>query len=238
LPGAQAAIDGRKLPMKSSLILPVRYQLLTFRLDQLWLPGALWALFAIVTAFMRASPSYFSVATAYLGFVLPLIGGVMGAYAVLDDFALELQMTTPRPPWALVIERLVTIFVIQALAALSFQIYLAAVGVDLAPLGGLLARQAAWAVPSLACITLGSALSFGFAQCLPAAMVTALVWLTQLLLRDGFQADPIGRFIFLFLGVRDPLNPVLPGNQLCLSGLAILFFLVAVAFFKHQERYL
>jgi hypothetical protein len=224
--------------MKRSLILPLRYQLLTFRLDQLWLPGALWALFAIVTAFMRASSGYFNVATAYLGFVLPLIGGVMGAYAVLDDYALELQMTAPRPAWLLLAERLGTIFAIQMLAGLTFQVYLAALGVDLAPLGGLLARQAVWAVPSLACMALSSALSFVVAQSLPAAMVTALLWLTQLLLRDGFQADPIGRFVFLFLGVRDPRNPDLLGNQLCLTGLAVLFFLIAWTFFKRQERYL
>jgi hypothetical protein len=216
----------------------LRYQLLTFRLDQLWLPGALWALFAIVTALMRNSASFFSVATAYLGFVLPLVGGVMGAYAVLDDSALELQMTTPRPAWRLLIERLGTIFAIQTLAALSFQIYLALLKVDLTWLGGLLYRQAVWAVPSLACITLGSALSFVVAQSLPAAMVAALVWLTQLLLRDGFQADPIGRFIFLFLGVRDPQNPDLLGNQLCLTGLSILFFWIAWNCSKRQERYL
>jgi hypothetical protein len=226
------------LMMKRTLITPLRYQLLTYRLDQLWLPAALWALFAIVSALMRASPGYFSVATAYLGFVLPLVGGVMGAYAILDDSALELQMTTPRPVWVLLLERLGTIFVIQALAAISFQIYLAALGVDLAPLGGLLSRQAVWAIPGLACITLGSALSFVLAQSLPAAMVTALLWLIQLLLRDGFQSDPIGRFLFLFLAVRDPHNPDLLGNQLCLSGLACLFFLIAWTFFKRQERYL
>lgn len=224
--------------MKSPLFLPLRYQLFSFRLDQLWLPGALWALFAVVTALMHGSPSYFSVATAYLGFVLPLIGGVLGAYAILEDFALELQMTTPRPSWALLAERLGIIFVVQALASLTFQIYLAASGLDLTPLGGLLARQAVWMVPSLACMALGSVLSFIFAQSLPAAMVTALLWLTQLLLRDGFQADPIGRFIFLFLGVRDPQNPDLLGNQLCLTGLSVLFFLFAWIFFKRQERYL
>ena len=109
---------------------------------------------------------------------------------------------------------------------------------DLAQLGGLLARQAVWIVPSLACITLGSGLSFVVAQSLPAAMVTALVWLTQLLLRDGFQADPFGRFIFLFLAVRDPQNPDLLGNQLCLTMLSILFFWIAWTFFKRQERYL
>jgi hypothetical protein len=224
--------------MKRTFILPLQYQLLIFRRDQLWLPGALWALFAIVTAFMRGSSSFFSVAIAYLGFVLPLIGGVMGAYAVLDDSALALQMTSPRPAWALLAERLGTIFAIQALAALSFQVYLAVLGVDLAPLGGLLARQALWAVPGLACITLGGALSFALAQSLPAAMVSALLWLTQLLLRDGFQADPVGRFFFLFLGVRDPHNPDLSGNQLCLTGLALLFFVMAWTFFKRQERYL
>lgn len=224
--------------MKRSFFTPYRYQLLTYRLDQLWLPAALWALFAIMSALMRSSSNYFNIATAYLGFVLPLIGGVMGAYAILEDAALELQMTTPRPAWVLLLERLGTIFVIQALAAISFQIYLAAFGVDLAPFGGLLARQAVWAVPCLTCIMLGSALSFVMAQSLPAAMVTALLWLVQLLLRDGFQADPIGRFIFLFLGVRDPHNPDLLGNQLCLSGLAFLFFLIAWTLFKRQERYL
>ena len=224
--------------MKRSIITPFRYQLLTYRLDQLWLPGALWALFAIVSALMRANSNYFDIATAYLGFVLPLIGGIMGAYAILDDSALELQMTTPRPIWAFLLERLGMILVIQALAAISFQIFLAAIGVNLAPLGGLLARQAVWAIPCLTCITLGSALSFILAQSLPAAMVTALLWLAQLLLRDGFQSDPIGRFLFLFLGVRDPHNPDLLGNLLCLSGLSFLFFLIAWMSFKRQERYL
>ena len=74
----------------------LHYCLLTSRLDQLWFPLSFWVLFAII-GLIRGPQYILDTSRAYLGAVLPLIGGIMAAYAVLDDPALELRFATPSP---------------------------------------------------------------------------------------------------------------------------------------------
>ncbi len=92
----------------------LRYMLMTYRLDMLWLPAAFWALFLIISWMIRDTQSGFPVCVAYLGAALPLIGGILAAYAVLDDPALELQFATPRPAWLMLLERLGMILALRA----------------------------------------------------------------------------------------------------------------------------
>src|SRR6185295_5535283 len=68
----------------------LKYTWLTYRRDQLWFPLAFLAFFIVAVVVMRHPAIRFSLARAYLGFFLPLIGGILAAYAVLDDPALEL----------------------------------------------------------------------------------------------------------------------------------------------------
>ena len=50
---------------------------------------------AITTVFVAGLVSRFNIVRGYLGFIVPLIGGVLAAYGVLDDPALELRFSTP-----------------------------------------------------------------------------------------------------------------------------------------------
>jgi hypothetical protein len=68
----------------------LRYLLLTSRFDQLWFPLAFWALF-IVIGIIRGPEYILDTSRTYLGAVIPLIGGILAAYAVLDDPSLELR---------------------------------------------------------------------------------------------------------------------------------------------------
>src|SRR4029079_19208515 len=119
----------------------LKYAWLTYRRDSLWFPLAFLALFVVLTSILRHPAIRFSLARAYLGFIVPLIGGVLAAYAVLDDPALELRFATPVRAEQTLFARLGLILAVQAACALVFQLFVAALGIDLSPLGGLLGVQ-------------------------------------------------------------------------------------------------
>ena len=113
---------------------PLRYHLRIYRREHLALPAGLWALFAIMVAFMVSDGGRaYEMANAFLGFVLPLMAGILAASAIVDDTALELQLAAPRAPWRTLVERL------EALAG---------VPVDLISVGPereqLIVRRSAW----------------------------------------------------------------------------------------------
>ncbi len=222
--------------MKSSFSL--KYMLMTYRMDMLYLPAAFLALFLIITYFIKSSPSGFVVCTAFLGVALPLIGGILAAYAVLDDPALELQFATPRPAWSMLLERLGLILVLSAVCAFIYQAGLVLLQVDLAPLGGLAARQLSWLVPTLLMLVLGTAVAFALRQAIAGAAVIGLVWILQLMLREWFLQNTYARYLLLLMGSNYPQSPALRGNQAVLLGLSALLFLLAWALLRRQERYI
>ena len=73
----------------------LKYSWLTYRRDPLWFPLAFLALFIFIVLVLRQPMADFNVARAYLGFIVPLVGGVLAAFGVLDDPALELRFATP-----------------------------------------------------------------------------------------------------------------------------------------------
>ena len=58
----------------------LRYSLLTYRLDQLWFPLGILALFVIVSLFLPEKIP--TVARGYLGFAASLMGGILAHYRV------------------------------------------------------------------------------------------------------------------------------------------------------------
>jgi len=115
----------------------LKYSWLTYRRDQLWFPLAFLALFIVILLIMRHPGVRFSIARAYLGFIVPLVGGILAAYSVLDDPALELRFSTPVRAEQTLFARLGLILAVQAACALVFQLFLGVLGVDLSPLGSL-----------------------------------------------------------------------------------------------------
>lgn len=199
----------------------------------------LWVLFAIIIAIMRDEPGrLYDMAQAFLGFVLPLVAGILAASAIVDDTAIELQLAAPRAPWRTLLERLALLLAIVAAGALTFQLCLLAMGVDLSPLGSLVVRQLVWLVPAITLMGLSSLVALGLVQGTAGALAAGIVWLLQLLLKDWFIASPWARYIFLFLASMWPASPDRPLNQLCLTGLAVACTVAASLLLKRQERYL
>ncbi|RPJ42976.1 MAG: hypothetical protein EHM21_12150 [Chloroflexi bacterium] len=216
----------------------LKYMLMTYRLDMLWLPAAFWALFLIISWMVRDSDTGFPVCVAYLGAALPLIGGILAAYAILDDPALELQFATPRPAWLMLLERLGMILVLSAICAFAYQGVLPLLSIDLAPLGSFAGRQLAWLAPTLAMIALGSAVAFANRSSTAGAAVVGLVWIFEIILRDWLLSGRVGTLLLLILGSNYPDNPALRANQATLVGIAIVLLALAWALLRRQERYI
>jgi hypothetical protein len=215
----------------------LRYTLASFSLDQLWLPAAFWALFAIICLFRIEPKHVYDMARVYQGTALPLIAGFMAAYAVLDDPALELRFSTPTSPTRLLAERLGFVLVIQAICAISFQILASFLGADLSPLGNWSSVQLSWLVPTLTLMALGCAGSLFGAQPMNGAFLTGLVWLLEMLAR-GWLARNNGKYILVFMGALMPEHPDLLINRICLTLLTLALLVSSWVLLRKQERYI
>ncbi len=215
------------------------YHLRIYRREHLALPAGLWMLFALMVAFARMDDGRAcEMACTFLGFVLPLMAGILAASAIVDDPVLELQLAAPRAPWRILVERLAVLLGIVALAALAYQVYLGAMGIDLTGLGNPAARQLAWLVPSLALMGLSSLVALALVQGTGGALLVGLLWLLQILARGWFVASPWARYLFLFMRVRYADHPALAANELCLLGLGMLLVIDAGWLLRKTERYL
>lgn len=213
-----------------------KYSWLTYRRDAWWFPPAFLALFFLILAIMNHPAVRFAIARAYLGFILPLIGGILAAYAVLDDPALELRFSTPERAERTLISRLGLILLVEAGCALAFQLFAFALGVDLSPLGGPLGLQAFWFVPTFALVALATAGSLAGAQPVVGAFLAGGVWLVQLMMRGWFEAN--ARPLFLFFGVFSPGHPDLLANRGSLLAGSTILLGISWFLLRRQERYL
>jgi hypothetical protein len=214
----------------------LKYSWLTWRRDQLWFPLAFLALFFVILLILPNPAARYSIARAYLGFIVPLIGGILAAYSVLDDPALELRFSTPVRAEQTLAARLGLILAIQAVCALVFQLFVAALGIDLSPLGGLFRVQLVWFLPTLSLAALGCAGALAGAQTVMGAFLAGAVWLVQLMMNSWLKLN--ARSMFLFLGVLAPNDPNLALNQIVLFVGSMALLLVSWALLRRQERYL
>ncbi len=215
----------------------LRYCLLTSRLDLLWFPLSFWALFAVIGVIR--GPEYILVTSrAYLGAVLPLIGGIMAAYAVLDDPPLELHFATPVPAAQILLERLVPLFCVLLACASTYQLFACSMGADFTPIFGRWASvQLIWLVPTLWSIAWGCLISFAAAQTVAGALLVGLVWIVELVAR-GWFAYNAGKYVLIFMGPLMPDHPDLIANYITLSALSATFLLIAWALLRREERYI
>jgi hypothetical protein len=214
-----------------------KYTFQAFQKDHFWLPPAIMALFMLVILFMPEESKY-NTARAFLGFVLPLIAGGLSAYAFLEDSALELQFSTKRPAWKMMLERLGIVLVVIVLVSLVFQVYAQLLGIALTPLGGLLRRQLVWFVPCLTMLVLGGAASLMARHSSGGIALIGGLWIIQLLLRGWFARKTFWRNVLLFYGAMDPLGEPLVWNQITLTAIALLLLTAAHYLLKKQERYI
>ncbi len=222
--------------LTTSLKYSLKYAWLTYRRDQLWFPLAFLALFIVIVLILPNAGVRFSIARAYLGFILPLIGGVLSAYSILDDPALELRFSTPVRAEQTLGTRLGLILAIQAACALAFQLFAGTLGIDLSPLGGWISVQLTWFLPTLALAALGFTGALAGAQTAMGAFLAGAVWLVELMMNGWFKLN--ARPVFLFLALLEPRSPDLAINQLVLFLGSMALLLMSWALLRRQERYL
>jgi hypothetical protein len=215
----------------------LRYSLLTQRADQVWFPAAFWILFALITVILNQPDKATDIARAFLGVVLPLIGGVMAAYAILDDPALELRFASPIPAARTMLDRLGITFLILAAAALSYQVFARAAGGDLAVLGSWVDVQLAWLVPTLALMAFGCLSSLAAAQTSIGAAMAGMVWIVELIAFD-WLAGNIGRYALVFMGALRPAHPDLAAGRIVLAGLTFALLFASWMLLHRQERFI
>ena len=215
----------------------LRYLLLTSRFDQLWFPLAFWALF-IVIGVLRGQEYILDTSRAYLGAVIPLVGAIMAAYAVLDDPSLELRFATPISAAQTLLERLVLIFLIQVCSALTYQLFAYLLRVDFAMFGNWAAVQLIWLVPTLALMALGFLSAIAAAHTTTGALLAGMVWIVELVARGWFAGNKIGQYFLVFMSPLMPDHPALRANQLALVILSIALLLLGWRLFHYQERFI
>jgi len=211
----------------------------THQSGQFWLPAAIWAFFVIVIGFFGKSiPSAVEISISYIGVVLPLLGGILGAYAIMDDPVLELHFSSPRSAIQMLLERTIIIFGLLTISAITFQIFLHLLAVDLSPYGNTWMRQLAWIIPCLTLTALGTFAALFSTQSTTGVMLVGMIWIVELVARGWFLGHPIARYFFLFGGALAPTVDFLNQNYIVLIILGILFFGSAWCLLKNQERYI
>jgi hypothetical protein len=215
----------------------LRYTLLTSRFDQLWFPLAFWVLFILI-GIIRGSEYILDTSRAYLGAVLPLVGGIMAAYAVLDDPSLELRFATPISAAQTLLERSIPAPIIQVSCALTYQLFALILGADFSSLfGNWFNVQLIWLVPTLSLMALGYLSAFAAAHTTTGALLVGMVWIVELVARGWFSRNS-GKYFLVFMGPLMPDHPALRTNQLTLVLLSIAFFLISWRLLHRQERYI
>lgn len=214
------------------------YRFKLMKLDQIWLPFSLWALFAIVGIITREQDKVFDLTRIFLSVLLPLITGILSAYALLDDPTLELKFAAPVSTNRLLLERLGTIIFSQMVLALAFEGYAFLMHTDLSPFGNFWQLQLVWLVPCFATMTLGSFVAIAGAAPISGAVTIGLLWLVQVIFHGFFADNIITRYFFWFMGGRTAMDPVLPWNQASLVALSIVCLAAALQLLHRQERYI
>ncbi len=214
----------------------LKYSWLTYRRDPLWFPLAFLAFFVFLTLILGRPAVRFSLARGYLGFIVPLVGGILAAYAVLDDPALELRFSTPSSAAETLFNRVGLILLMETVSALFFQLVLFALRVDLSPLGGFISVQWIWFLPTLVLVALGCAGSLAGAQNVVGASLVGMVWLVELMMKGWFQAN--ARYAFLFLGVFLPHPSDLALQQSVLFGASLVLLFFSWVLLHRQERFI
>ncbi len=215
----------------------LRYTLLTSRFDQLWFPLAFWALFVII-GIIRGQPYILDTSRAYLGAVVPLVGGIMAAYSLLEDPSLELRFATPISAAQTLLERLVPTFSMQACLALAYQLFALGLHVDFSIFGNWGGVQLTWLTPTLALMAIGCLSALAMAQATAGALLAGMIWLVELVARGWFAYDKVGRYFLVFMSSLMPDHPALHANQWTLMILSIAFFLLSWRLLHRQERYI
>lgn len=215
----------------------LKYTFLTFKLDGIYLSVLFLGLFVIICLFQLEQEHLYDMSRAYLGVVIPMVGGIMGAYSILDDPVLELRFATPIRMERLLFERFTGVFLLQTVCAVVFQIFIYIVGGDLSGVGSQWHVQLAWVIPTVSMIALGVLTSLMGKLPIIGTAITSLVWLIELLAR-GWLAHNNGKYFLVFMGALMSDHPDILANQIVLAVVTVFFMIISWMLLRKQERYI
>jgi len=215
----------------------LRYALMTYKLDQLWLPLAIFFIFVLISFIQLGEPQLMNIARSYLIATIPLLAGILAAYAVLEDLSLELRFATPIPASRTLFERLGLIFIIQSGFALLFQAIILIMGGDFSIYLSVWHLQLAWIIPTLSLMMLGCTCSLLAANSTIGALMVGMVWLVQVIARSWFAGN-FGKYFLVFMGGLMPDHPDLIANHISLFVITLVLLLSSMALLRRQERYI
>ena len=215
----------------------LKYSIFTSKMDLLWFPVAFFGVFVIIASIEKNAPQFMSIVRAYLGAASPLVGGVLAAYALLEDPAIELRFATPIKAAQTLFEKLGLIFVIQAVLALIFQLIILSLGGNFSMYSSGWHLQLAWILPTLTLMLLGCVCSLLAANSTIGALIVGMVWLVQLIARSWFAGN-FGKYFLVFMGAFMGDHPDLTANHVSLLIVCVVFFVLSLALLKRQERYI
>lgn len=210
-----------------------------FDKEQFLLPFGFWALFFLLSVLFFEDERSVNAAGGFLGYLLPLLMGILAAYTLLSDPILELRFSTSRSSSRLLVERVLLLFGFLALLALSFQGAVGLVGIDLGKYGNFFQIQLIWLIPCAFAISIGSMGSLLACNPITGAGIAGGVWILQILMRGWFSQNELGQYVFLFQGMmRAPGSAELVRNQISLAIITIVFLAASGLLLKRQERYI
>ena len=215
----------------------LRYTLMTSKLDQLWFPFAIFGLFVIISGIMKDTPQFLNAARGYLGVAIPLVAGIMSAYAILEDPAIELRFATPIRELQTLSERLGLVFVIQAATALVYQLVISLLGANFSMYASFLQLQLAWLIPTLSLMMFGCFCALLAANSVVGSLMVGLVWLVELIGREWF-AQNFGKYFLVFMGSLMNDHPDLTANFTSLIITSAALFALSLVLLHRQERYI
>lgn len=215
----------------------LRYLILTSHYEQFWFPLAFWALFVII-GIMRGPQYIVDTARAYLGGAVPLTAGILAAYAVLEDSALELRFATPVSAAQTLLERLVPTFLVQVAFAFAYQLFSLAMKADFSTYVTWSELQLAWLIPTLSLMALGCFTSLVGARTTTGAVMAGMVWLVELVARAWFASNSVGQYFLVFMSTFMLDHPALHANQIVLCATSLILLLISWKLLQRQERYI
>lgn len=169
--------------------------------------------------------------------VLPVIGGLAAAGIVVDDPALELQLSLPTTFRLTMLRRLALALGWTSLIGLTCAVTLAASGRLAWPISPL-EDQLIWLAPLLWLAGLGAALSLALGATAAGSSLVGMVWVLELAMGAGLAQVPALRPVLLFLRYDPAIATDWLANRLTLLALAAVGLGSAAWLLGRPERLL
>lgn len=217
-----------------------RYYLKMIRYEQFFVPAAMMGICLLLIILLKANTgrdASTSVVLAFIEAALPLATAIIANSLFLDDPALELQYTVPRPLWRTLLEKGVLLIGIMTMFYGLFAVIIYLLGVPLVGWGVLPTGALVWVVPAVAWLgiafTIGAFLGNGVAG----NALAALLWMICFLVRDFFLTSPNWRAIYPFMTIFEPSSPDWLLNRAGLMVVGLVGIGAALILLRKGERY-